>query len=427
MAFSLRITGGEPGTIDLNGATFSVAKPGWRPAVASRRMNPVGGWPYNDVDETLPINIVGDSKTAVLTALHELATIVEQGHRWLDNENVSPPLLEYDPDGGSSYVKAVIKGGARVPLDLPITFRPYLEDFVCGPVNVNARRLGAWLGAVESVSSGSSLTKGWSKTNATFSTDVAAYSPCDVTFTAVVESAPGAGVPTLYTDFYFVMVEDADDVEIHDFTGNYERFAATTTAGSTTRTLAGTVDARNVALYVLGDFPADCELWAEISVDGDTFVSPTKRTTPSSGTQVITLGLAAGATGNVEKVKIYYRMLTGSDDIDLSRLAVVDVSKTGNRAIRYDGDFNGQAATFEHRMNDRPFGLFYNTPPSGDTLTGSGGYRGVLPIVSKGTNLTWCVFDAGVGADFRNYDFGTGTYYGYTFDVDRTAAYLVPQ
>ena len=165
------------------GATnYEVAYGGWSPTVAGLRRSQLGGrGPYDDVVETMQINVTGSSAANALANLQTLVRIIDQAERFGRGESEAPVTINYSPGGATvsstgTPLKAVILGyapGETRGVILPSNFE--------GPLLINRRyvvsatlkflRRGLWLhtesnwassatanGDVASITIGSALT-----------------------------------------------------------------------------------------------------------------------------------------------------------------------------------------------------------------------------------------------------------------------------
>ncbi|MCP4429093.1 MAG: hypothetical protein GY803_31800 [Chloroflexi bacterium] len=188
MAYTLKITGWEGGDLNLNdGVNYFLVN--FTPAVS---MLSEDGGGYKPVSQPLRVGIRGGTKAAALTNLHNLTAAINQAQRWSQGENVNAVLLEYDPDASGNPVKAAILGPSGDGwMNLPTTFRPFLEGFVIGPVRLDVWRRGAWLGDEDSATD--TETSHPAIQVATFSTSHDLPSP--VSFDNYTITSSGIGLP----------------------------------------------------------------------------------------------------------------------------------------------------------------------------------------------------------------------------------------
>lgn len=154
---AVSITGADVGDIEFDGTTYGLSRPDWRPTVARRQRGQLGGRPYEDVVETIPIVIQGVTKAAVKSALNDLIAALDQAERWSRGEAVSAVLLNYDADGAGSPLQTAILGVPRgfdfsEWLALAGRYRERMDLKVL-PLTLRLVRRGEWLAAEESSSS----------------------------------------------------------------------------------------------------------------------------------------------------------------------------------------------------------------------------------------------------------------------------------
>lgn len=125
--------------------TYPIVK--WTPAVASRRTSSIAsGLPYEDVTETMTINVYGSTTAECLSRVQTLKRLLDKAERWAREDDLTqaPVILKYWPQGSalSETLQAVILGRAaddasmtlpddwhngtgisKVAIELTITFR----------------------------------------------------------------------------------------------------------------------------------------------------------------------------------------------------------------------------------------------------------------------------------------------------------------
>ena len=153
------VTAVSGGTLNLNGTNTGMASitllPGWRPRVAALLKRPLGGQLYQDVVESIPLRIHGDSELACILALEALAGAVNQAASWKDGANVNAVVLQYAIDGTTltNPLQTAVLGSpadASDLLELPVTFNQYVQVYEVNPVTLPLWRRGLWLGDEES-------------------------------------------------------------------------------------------------------------------------------------------------------------------------------------------------------------------------------------------------------------------------------------
>jgi hypothetical protein len=137
----------------------------WSPAIAGIRTSQLGGrGPYADVEEDLSCNIRDTTAALCWSRLDTLARLLDKAERWwLKNENISPVILKYAPQGSTIHsnatpMQAIVLGRVGTDelngVDLPSNVNDAGMLFEIYGVKVACMRRGAWGGASESASAG---------------------------------------------------------------------------------------------------------------------------------------------------------------------------------------------------------------------------------------------------------------------------------
>lgn len=153
MAFTLTLTGASVGTLDLNDQTkpgaahlYSIMVQDWRPEVSRRRTGQIGGVTYEAVREVLPLTVLGHTRAAVLDALNDLATALDESYLYsLGSNTVNPLLLNWLPEGSSlaNPVAARIIQGDTDFLSLQPSFNKKLQGYYV-EFELTVWRVGLW-------------------------------------------------------------------------------------------------------------------------------------------------------------------------------------------------------------------------------------------------------------------------------------------
>lgn len=157
MAFTLQLAGASVGDLNLNDQTspsgahpYSILVKGWRPRVARRRTGQLGGVPYEDVEEVLPLAVLGYTRAAVLDGLGDLAAALDEARLWfLGAQDVGPIVMKWLPEGSSlgTAVQAAVlgPGGGDDLLSLQPAFNKDLQAYYV-ECDLGLVRRGMWLG-----------------------------------------------------------------------------------------------------------------------------------------------------------------------------------------------------------------------------------------------------------------------------------------
>lgn len=169
---------------------YPLVRDGWAPAIAGLRASPLEGYtPYEDVTETLTIEINGASATAALANLVTLRKLLEQAERWYRGENETAVLIKFAPQGSTvsataTPLQAAILGGAVGGAGVRLSPRwdEVGRNYVIPDVQVSIVRRGLWLQAEESIAS--SATDNGDLVTLTFAAGAQnEYSPVRMTLT----------------------------------------------------------------------------------------------------------------------------------------------------------------------------------------------------------------------------------------------------
>lgn len=199
---------------NLNGPKC-VIRTAWRPRVAKRRRAQMGGRPFEDVLETIPLRI--QSKVSDSDALDELARLVEaleQARAWELGATVEPVLLEYLPNEFGSQttpLKAEVLYTLEVEnlLELQPGFDQLLQAYVID-FDLPLKRRGQWLDAEETPAASSSVANP-GKMTVTFNNDARLPSPVKLVF----GDSP-AGTGGAYSQGLILAADQADKILVED-------------------------------------------------------------------------------------------------------------------------------------------------------------------------------------------------------------------
>jgi hypothetical protein len=136
----------------LDGVTFGLAADGWAPQIAGLRpAGVVGVGPYEDVEETLQITLIGTPGTQGQTqwdAINLLRRLLELAARHARGEAVQPVWWDVQYASRPAVTTRVLGGDVLLPADLAD-----LRDTGAGTtLELRVRRIGMWLGDSETAS-----------------------------------------------------------------------------------------------------------------------------------------------------------------------------------------------------------------------------------------------------------------------------------
>lgn len=209
MALVLRLNRGAT-TINLNDGTNYRVLDTYLPRVATRKVSPFGGEPYNEVTEQIPLYIKGTTAAVVLEKLEDIIAALEQAYAWRLGAVVSPVLLEYLPHGTSlsTVVQAACLGTPAEASNLyeMAQFGMYMvgnsfETLITLPIV----RKGLWLGEAETETQSTPVTNPGAL-EVTFSETLRIPSPVKLVFGDAGSYAAFDG-----THAGFILVADTDD------------------------------------------------------------------------------------------------------------------------------------------------------------------------------------------------------------------------
>jgi hypothetical protein len=348
----------------------------WAPKIAGIRTSQLGGrGPYADVEEDLSCNIRDTTASLCWSRLDTLARLLDKAERWwLRDENISPIVLKYAPQGSTIHsnatpMQAVVLGrvgneelnGVVLPTDANDAGMLFEID----GVRITCLRRGAWIGATEAANVAAAGNP--SIRTVTMPSAPATPGPLQLDITGFVTGAGGnIDIPP-----GFVMLATNMDLQEAE-----APFATTLAAGATyvstadaaARASAGNVGrlnhsasalgAESILTFVMpGSVATSTQLAVYCTVRNTSGSEWTMRASGASGqivlaplTRIFTPSTAIGTSVNINPTAIYLgtivnrfgtafvqlhialTALVGAGTFDLDTVVFVDLS-TGNAAV----------------------------------------------------------------------------------------------
>src|SRR6266536_4943306 len=82
--------------------SYALVADTWAPATATRRVSALGGQlSYTDIAEELELTIRGADTATAYDNLQKLTRLLDKADRWSGDENVSPVLIKFAPQGST--------------------------------------------------------------------------------------------------------------------------------------------------------------------------------------------------------------------------------------------------------------------------------------------------------------------------------------
>ena len=284
MAHTIKISDGTT-TCDFLGSNYKILTGGgWAPRTAKRRQSVMGGQsPYEDVVETMAIQVKGTSVATCLSKVAALSDLLDQAAKWNQNDaGVTAVYMEYEPNGSAlaASVKALIVGppgyGDFITMPNHYTYLgqtgAYLLGTVSDPIVVSFTRRGLWRGATEAKAAAASTGNPDIVTTAAFTDTPKIPVPydMDIDFIGRIGEASGGA------DFYALTTNAADKlytIECEVMTGGAATVVALASAGNVHRqsdagtatfsdtTIAMNANARLYAFYICVKASATVTKW----------------------------------------------------------------------------------------------------------------------------------------------------------------------
>lgn len=228
----------------------------WAPAIAGLKRSTLGGTsPYDPVAEKIQINIVSTVSAADCYAkLDTLARLLDKADRWwLKNENISPVLFKFAPQGSTIHsnatpMQALVIGRApddeTSSMQLPVVYDQSGMIWQIFNVTVAFIRRGLWTGATESASAAAVANP--AVLNITMPSTPNTVGPLEIDFTGFATSA----TPTINVPSGFVFIGPTNTFSLQEGEAAVSTSLAagatfTTVADAAARASAGNVGRLN--------------------------------------------------------------------------------------------------------------------------------------------------------------------------------------
>ena len=471
----LRLTNGTTTITFADGATavpgnYTYNAVGWAPAIANRADDDIDGYSYEDVIETIPINITGSTVANMYANVLALTQLLDQGARWANGDlTQTPVLIQYIPGGSSKstanpYEAAILGPDGDSPmLQLPATWAQSSATRFVLNATLRFVRRGLWLNETDTASSASTSSGTvWSATLPAHNTP----SPCKIVWTMPAPSATGS---PLLSSHMLITSSTAADIQVMEA----ELFSGAASWGSTALANArggAVLDFNPVAANTdyptaaITGFPAGIQtegqyliiahaieatpdptlIFSVLYDNGFTALSTPAKVLPHWGggvpAQPNVIGLLyVSGVSPIQSMSLTGRTANTANDYKIDYFVFVRLSPETNIATILTAAFEyGSGNTVEEILDHR---LITHLTPIAQTGRVSGVARSPIPmeggsqiVMQRGTNLSGVLVAGsrsytgagGFVGDYRVADSASAVFSS-TFAVTRRRGYLVPE
>jgi hypothetical protein len=457
MAHTIKISDGST-TCDFLGSNYKVLAEGWAPKVAKRRESVMGGQsPYEDVTETLEIQVSGTSESDVLSKLGTLSDLLDQAAKWGQNDaGVTAVYFEYEPDGSAlaASVKAVIISPPpygdfiSLPRNFGIVYRNgrYYIGSRDNPIILSFVRRGLWLGATEAKAATASTGNPDIVTTSNFTDTPTIPVPYDMNIDFIgsvgsTNGSPGVYALTanaadkLYTIECEAMTGGSATVVAAASAGNVHRQADSGTATLTDSSFAMNTSARLFAFYIVVKPSAALTNWtitAKLYLS-DTIVETVASSRPVvvggfSTVKIIPLGIISTNWEPGRLVVTAVPDAVNSETLDLDYICGIALDESSNifKTIPSDTAFDtGDQIKVEQQLSTKKMSKV--TTLEADAVVAYLSYEGNANPYASGNSLSALIFGVtAASATFIIYDNDNTKEADITFTATRTMGYLTP-
>lgn len=435
----------------------------WSPKISQRNKSPFG-LPYMPVMEEMTIDIKGTTPDDALNKLQLLNSLLDQGERWFNNEQVKPVFIRYQPKGSakSTYMKDMIIGrgfGDQSDLmDLPSNFELVGSYFWIRGIRIRFwRKNGIWLCEDETQVVGAFVTQPGPGV-VTFTNAAPVLSPVNVQLgqgsaSASVSNLCSGFIIVTQDDRYIGVVEGASGVTVYSLTGTVStndasHFPTNAKVGNVgaTATYVDTIitvltpleECEYCAIYAtvrnnstVNDVYLQASIWADKRIVLQE-VRIAAAATPKP--QAIFLGVFPTSGRRPNTIQISYKTLTSTASFDFDQVLLVGVNRATTiiaiPTLNAQTGLNSTHTNILHRLLNEPQGeVSYNIPTSDTQISYSGSpYVFTGGSGGLGSQLKCAVAMLMVDDDCWQIVNGTrAAAITYNLTVTRSKAYLVPE
>lgn len=338
----------------------------YAPSIAPLRPRTIaGGGDYAEVQDTIAVDVLGDTAASCAANYEELVDLIDQAGRWWDGESVNPVRLAGELQRstvGRVYTSVLGAPSGQPPAQVSPELDAMLGRWVIRGVQLAVIRRGRWLGPTDP-----NLTPTLTATNPAIGTiTLAAGTPRSPIFLSTVPTNGAAAAPQ-----WVAISESADGIQIFDWSTrtavgfttvadaanrpyqgtNILRYTPASTAYATSGAAAlasATQDQTYAVLAAVRTSGAQAFLVRPVigGVSGRVTVIDTSPTTP----QVINLGTVSIGPSNTATVALQVAAVStsGGPTLDISYVALVNLSLPNTFLWRYPIGGNLVAVHFEY-------------------------------------------------------------------------------
>lgn len=396
---SLVLTDGTA-TLSLQDGT-NYALMSWSPEVARPRRSTIGNrCPYEDVEETISLSILGATPAAVMSNLIALEKMLTQAEQYARGDNVAAVTIQAEPQGVTAGAwKALVLRGS---IDLPSDWADNLVQAAITGVTLRVQRRGLWTRS-EYTSSTSGATAVAVKTSVTLTNPGAYGYASEIVMTASADEAVGTHFGYLFVSsrsngFHLIGsgggTNDAGNLPA----GHPTNIAQLGPGASVTANVGSNVSGKRIAIY--GTFKTNNtgEPVRVSTYEGNgvglmeqvIFTIP-----PSSDSEVVFLGTVQWGNG---AAYIRFENLSPSATIWFDVIALVDASDVGTRMIKIPTVpdnlramrmANASADNYPVAQGKRNAGNYFDIPFFGDAWIPINAGTIYVARLARGTNAFW--------------------------------------